>query len=115
MKLHITNGDVAGEMLALLFSEDDEILCWRDLLHDGPLLAGHYSQFVKARSGYLSELLAEDPEGPQLTAAAIAGDFTLRKDLLDSITGDQAKYEEIVLWFEHDLYDQLQLAEPLED
>ncbi|MCP4596998.1 DUF1835 domain-containing protein [Neptuniibacter sp.] len=111
MKLHITNGDVAGEMLTLLFSKDDEILCWRDLLHDGPMPAGDYSLFVKARSGYLSELLAEDPEGPQLTAAAIAEDFIKRQGLFDSITDDQAKYDEIVLWFEHDLYDQLQLAE----
>lgn len=107
MKLHITNGDCAGDMLNRSERIQGDVLCWKDLLHDGPVLALPYEAYSKARTTYLMSLLKSAEYSGEITEQMIAADFVTRKNRLDNIE----IYDEVVLWFEHDLYDQLQLLE----
>ncbi|HEY2807138.1 MAG TPA: DUF1835 domain-containing protein [Gemmatimonadales bacterium] len=100
--LHITNGDSAAERIRTAGIEG-EILCWKDVLHEGPVpgkLGPAQLREVRARfiaeRGWSSE--AEVREG-----------FAERDAMVDA-SGNRA---EVVLWFEHDLYDQLQLSQIL--
>ncbi len=101
--LHITNGDsalrglrdsgVAGALLA-----------WRDVLHDGPVPA-HDS--LEALSDVRAAYHAGGRHSPAY--ASVRAGFAER----DRTLGSYADHDEIVLWFEHDLYDQLQLVQIL--
>ena len=97
MKLHITNGDATAEILAKFLPEADTVLPWRDVLYVGP---------VRGYDAERTEFLCQSH--PEL-AGRITADFVERADLL----GRAREFEEVVLWFEHDLYDQLQLIEIL--
>lgn len=103
MRLHITNGDSVVGSFQELFP-GDTVLPWRDVLHEGPVppdlplleLSEVRAQFLSAESGRpLEQILA---------------DFHAR----DGLLARSAEFEEVVLWFEHDLYDQLQLIQILD-
>jgi hypothetical protein len=103
MRLIVTNGDntIAGMREA---GFDGELVPWRDMLHDGPVPGGlKLEELSKLRAGFLSVQFA----GP---AAKISSDFAER----DATIRAHAHYERIELWFEHDLYDQLQLLQLLD-
>jgi Domain of unknown function (DUF1835) len=99
--LHVTNGDSAAERLRAA-GIDGDVLPWRDALHEGPVPAGldeaglraERARFVAAR-GWASERDA-------------LADMAARDARL---AGALASGEVIVLWFESDLYDVLQLAQ----
>src|ERR1051326_7826958 len=102
--LHITNGDsVVGTFRQVRFP--GVYLPWRDVLHDGPV----------PQTVTLSEL-------SDIRAQALAGfgkDDSYEKMRAGFAARDQAlenfrQHEEVVLWFEHDLYDQLQLIQLLD-
>jgi hypothetical protein len=90
--LHVTNGDSTAATLRET-SLGGDVLPWRDALHEGPLGTREVrAQFLftcglGSYHGILSDLVARD--------YALAG------------------ARDVVLWFEHDLYDQLQLVEIL--
>jgi Domain of unknown function (DUF1835) len=100
--LHVTNGDYAVERLREAGVAGD-VLAWRDVLHEGPVrhgldpaqLRAERARFLAAQAGWGREawLLAELAERDERLDRAIAGS------------------EPIVLWFESDLYDILQLAQ----
>jgi hypothetical protein len=99
--LHITNGDHAGDLLKASGIGGD-VLPWRDPMHHGPFPADLDLDAVSdVRARYLAG--EHDP-------GAIQQDFRQRNDTLRSV-GD---YDEVVLWFEHDLLDQLQLLQLLD-
>ena len=101
--LHITNGDSAGNSLRAA-GLPGEVLAWRDVLPEGPVpadLAPDALREVRAR------FIAERGWGDYATTLA---DFTARDGAL---TG-AAAHDEVVLWFEHDLHDQLQLLQILD-
>lgn len=102
LTLHLTNGDHAATALARSGLPGD-ILSWRDVLHDGPVPADvELPAFRRARGEFLAS------RGWTSQSAAIA-DFEERDARLESAaTGD-----EVVLWFEPDLFDQLQLIQVL--
>ena len=119
MKLLITNGDSTGDMLKHSKSIKGDVLCWRDLLHDGPVLDLPNAEYSAARTQYLHGLCLQGSQAhnshdkdsneqidPHLKAN-IADDFKQRAVILNQLNN----YDEIVLFFEHDLYDQLQLTE----
>ncbi|EAR61666.1 DUF1835 domain-containing protein [Neptuniibacter caesariensis] len=106
MKLHITNGDCAGEMIKDAKGVEGEVLCWRDLLHDGPLAIDKATHRCN-RIEYLQWFLETTGSAEEGSLAQITQDFLARDRVIASL--DQ--FDEIVLWFEHDLYDQLQLLE----
>jgi len=111
MKLHITNGDSTGNMLKASEVVNGEILVWRDVLHDGPITHKEGDAYFNERSEFLWSVISQpgplnDYKGLQ---SSIFDDFKEREARLAQLH----QFDEVVLWFEHDLYDQLQLAECL--
>jgi hypothetical protein len=103
-RLHVTNGDAAAERIAALVTPEP-VLPWRDMLHDGPVPDGfELEELSAARARYLAERYRLDPERTQREFQN--RDRQLREAL--------AQGAELVLWFEHDLYDQLQLVQLLD-
>lgn len=103
VELIITNGDVAGARMREA-RINGEILCWRDILHEGPVpMTATPEELSAIRVQYLAENGWGDPE-------EIYASFVER----DQIMRNLANYSHIVLWFEHDLYDQLQLMQILD-
>ncbi len=100
--LHVTNGDGALYLLkkaGILGTH----LAWRDALNDGPVPAGLSLEETSAvRANYLAQRGFANP-------IRLIHDFAQRDAQLRS-AGD---FEEVVLWFEHDLYDQLQILQVL--
>ncbi|MCB2100855.1 MAG: DUF1835 domain-containing protein [Rhodobacterales bacterium] len=99
---HITNGDVARDMLMAGGLDGAAILPWRDVLHDGPIPQGLDDAALDARRvAYLGDLAPR---------ARVAADMAWRAAFLAAWRpGDP-----LVLWFEHDLYDQLQILQVLD-
>lgn len=76
-------------------------LPWRDVLHEGPVPQGATLEETSAvRSQYLGTAGYGNP-------IRLAHDFGKR----DAVIAKCDDYEEVVLWFEHDLFDQLQLLQ----
>lgn len=90
--LHITNGTSVSLRDSGL---GGDVLAWVDVLHEGPVPAGlGPEELRRVRSLYLE-----------------AGDELRQRD---AVLDDFAQHEEVVLWFEHDLFDQLQLIQILD-
>ncbi len=102
MTLHVTNGDAAVPALRA-GGVQGEILCWRDVLHDGPVPAGSWEEVRRSRARFIAAS-GWSAEG-DVWRGFVQRDERL---LLAASTG-----EPVVCWFEHDLYDQLQLAQVL--
>ncbi|MEK5321491.1 MULTISPECIES: sigma-70 family RNA polymerase sigma factor [unclassified Paenibacillus] len=97
--LHIVNGDVVGEMLKQGVVQGD-VLVWREVYPAGPIFlnpAGAEERALRAR------VLEESMGIP--TSEYITGCEEQEQKLREFI-----KYDEVVLWFEHDLFDQSMLA-----
>jgi hypothetical protein len=100
--LHITNGDCAVEVLRQAGMKD--FLPWRDILHEGPVDS---SLPLEALSKRRARFIAE---AGWASAGEVQRHFEERDERLRRASGD----DEVVLWFEHDLYDQLQLIQLLD-
>jgi hypothetical protein len=79
-------------------------LAWKDPLHDGPV---PLTADLQSLSDVRARALADFGWG---TYEKLRPDFAERDRALE----DFRKFEEVVLWFEHDLYDQLQLIQLLD-
>jgi hypothetical protein len=100
--LHITNGDsVAVPLLQTALGGD--AFAWRDAYHEGPVRSGERSRLIDARAAFLSLCGWGDED-------AIRGELLARDARFVAALREG---REIVLWFEHDLYDQLQLVDLL--
>jgi hypothetical protein len=100
--LVITNGDVAGELLRKTLL-GTEVLPWRDVLHEGPVpLTDTLETLTATRIEYLADAGGD--------IGAIEFELTAR----DRGLGMNGDFERVVLWIEHDLYDQLQLLQVLD-
>src|ERR1041385_2361391 len=96
--LHITNGDsVVGTFRQVRFP--GVYLPWRDVLHDGPV---PQTETLSELSDVRAQALAAFGWG---SYDKLRAEFAARDQALENFR----KHEEVVLWFEHDLYDQLQL------
>jgi hypothetical protein len=101
--LHVTHGDITGEQLARLFP-NDELVLWRDVLHEGPIPTGVTdAELREIRAAFL----AAQGWGKE---SEILEQFAAR----DAALARYSEFDEVVLWFEHDLYDQLQLIQILD-
>jgi hypothetical protein len=98
--LHVTNGESAGNTLRQT-GIGGAVLSWQDVLHEGPVPAGPRPGLLRARARFLSEC------GWGSAAAILASLERRDLQLLDALRGGV----KVVLWFEHDLYDQLQLLD----
>ncbi|SDH13311.1 hypothetical protein [Nonomuraea jiangxiensis] len=96
--LHVSNGDatdLAGTGLA------ERVLYWRDVLHEGPVPAVGPEELRRIRVGFLAGAGVAD-------RAESAAMFAERDRTLEA-----NRDGEYVLWFEADLYDQLQIIQIL--
>ncbi len=101
--LHITNGDGAANILKQSTLEGDT-LPWRDTMHYGPFPDKlNLDDVSLVRAAYFG---GDTKEGQLETKV----DFTLRNEHLRAST----RYQEVILWFEHDLLDQLQILQLLD-
>src|SRR5262252_2859097 len=101
--LHITNGEsVVGTFRQVRFP--GTYLSWLDVLHDGPV---PQTATLSELSDVRAKALADFGAGAY---QSIRAGFAAR----DQALADFRKHEEVVLWFEHDLYDQLQLIQLLD-
>jgi Domain of unknown function (DUF1835) len=101
--LHVTNGDVAAELIRLA-GVSGEVTVTADVLHEGPAPSGlPPERWRKVRARYLAESGYDDYDS--CLAALTRWDRTLE---------DYHSYEEVILWFEHDLFDQLLLIRVLD-
>jgi len=101
--LIITNGDAAADNMREA-RINGEILCWRDVLHEGPVIATDTLEELTAiRANYLAWRGWGDAE-------AIRDVFAERDGAMRAL----GRFSEVTLWFEHDLYDQLQLLQILD-
>lgn len=100
--LHVTNGQSVLEGF-----RDGRIpgafLAWNDVLHDGPV----------PRTASLEAL--SDVRASTLAGFGETNDADLRAEFAarDAALAAFRDHDEVVLWFEHDLYDQLQLIQLL--
>jgi DNA-binding transcriptional MerR regulator len=100
--LHVTNGDSAGNTLRQT-ALGGAVLPWQDVLHEGPLPAGPRRDLLQARAAFLSACGWGSRRS--ILASLEDRDRQLVRALKDG--------HQVVLWFEHDLYDQLQLVDAL--
>ena len=79
------------------------MIAWDDVLHEGPLANVPPDEFRRLRARFLSQHGWGDP-------AEIAEELRLRDELVaDAVSSGHP----VGLWFEHDLFDQLQLLQVL--
>jgi hypothetical protein len=102
-RLNITNGDSAAEALSEAGVEG-KIISWRDVLHEGPVDSSlPLEELSSQRARFIAERQWDD-------FAHVSGDFAERDRVLKHLD----YFDEVVLWFEDDLYDQLQLIQLLD-
>jgi hypothetical protein len=100
--LHVTNGESAGDTLRQT-ALGGAVLPWQDTLHEGPVPALPRQQLLQARARFLADC------GWGRSEPLFSSLERRDRQLLDAFRADV----QVVLWFEHDLYDQLQLLDVL--
>lgn len=98
--LHVTNGESAAASLRQ-GGVREPIIAWLDVLHEGPVPALPRAELTAVRARFLADVFGAD-------ASQIGRDLHARDAAL-AAAGDQ-----VVLWFDADLYDQLQLLQVLD-
>ena len=100
--LHVTNGESAGNTIRQT-ALGGAVLSWQDVLHEGPVPDVSPAELRAVRARFLSEC-----------------GWGSERSLLESFERRDRLFEqaleggtEVVLWFENDLYDQLQLVQAL--
>jgi DNA-binding transcriptional MerR regulator len=100
--LHVTNGESAGNSLRQT-GLGGAVLSWQDVLHEGPVPAVPPEELRRVRARFLSEC-----------------GWGSERSLLETLERRDRLFEhalaagrQVVLWFEHDLFDQLQLLQAL--
>jgi hypothetical protein len=100
--LHVTNGESARNTLRQT-GLGGAVLSWQDVFHEGPVPALPRQELLRARARFLADCGWGDQEA--LLSALERRDLQLLEALREGL--------QVVLWFEHDLYDQLQLLDVL--
>jgi hypothetical protein len=96
----ITNGDHAANALAAHFP-DAGILIWRDVLIEGPVPGGIGDEaLADIRARHIEEAFGVND---------VRADFSRRNESFKGI----GSFDQVELWFETDLHDQLQIVELL--
>ena len=99
-RVAVTNGDSVGGSLRVGHLAD-VVIAWQDVLHEGPVPSLTPARLRKLRAAYLASRYSMPPG--KLEARLAARDTALRRHA----------DEELTLWFEADLHDQLQLIQIL--
>ncbi|MGH7652984.1 MAG: DUF1835 domain-containing protein [Gemmatimonadaceae bacterium] len=102
-RLNITNGDSAVSTLNEA-GIPGKVIAWRDVLHEGPVDSSLTLEALsKRRARFISTMGWGD-------FAHVSGSFAERDRMIEHLD----YFDEVVLWFEDDLYDQLQLIQLLD-
>jgi Domain of unknown function (DUF1835) len=100
--LHVTNGESAADTLRRT-PLGGAVLAWQDTLHEGPVPALARQELLQTRARFLADCGCGSHQS--LLASLERRDRQLLEALRDEV--------QVVLWFEHDLHDQLQLLDVL--
>jgi len=100
--LHVTNGESAANTLRRT-ALGGAVLPWQDVLHAGPVPAVPRPELLRRRAAFLSDCGWGGRR-------AILASLERRDRQVERAFADKTS---VVLWFEHDLYDQLQLVDVL--
>jgi Domain of unknown function (DUF1835) len=100
--LHVTNGESAGNTLRQT-AIGGAVLPWQDVLHEGPVPALPRQELLRTRARFLADC------GWGRQQALMSSLERRDRQLLEALRDDV----QVVLRFEHDLYDQLQLLDVL--
>jgi hypothetical protein len=105
--LHITNGDCAAETLRQIVTEP--VVTAADVLHEGPCPPVNGEAWYETRARFLA---GGDPvRTAEIKSRLAAGDRQIVDAARATASPDR---NEIVLWFEHDLFDQLAIVRVLD-
>ena len=99
--LHITNGEATKGPLERS-GVPGRFSSWDDILHEGPTALVSGEEWLRRRAQHLAAAGYGDED-------AFVRDFRGKEEALESLAGE----DEVVFWFEHDLYDQLLLLRHL--
>ena len=99
--LHITSGDIAGEILAKS-GISGKVLVWHDILYDGPRVPGWPDEDILITRSLFLEKVTDGGLDRQSILE------TLRHQYVT--LGEAGKYNHIILWFDACLFDQSMLA-----
>jgi hypothetical protein len=100
--LHVTNGESAADTLRLT-ALGGAVVAWQETLHEGPVPALPRRELLRTRARFLAEC------GWGSREALLSSLERRDRQLLDALRNEVR----VVLWFEHDLHDQLQLLDVL--
>ena len=100
--LHVANGESAGNTLRQT-GLGGAVLPWQDVLHEGPVPDVARAELLQVRAKFLSEC------GWGRRGTLRSSLQRRDRQLLEALRANL----QVVLWFEHDLYDQLQLLDVL--
>ncbi|WP_234340141.1 sigma-70 family RNA polymerase sigma factor [Gorillibacterium timonense] len=101
--LHLVNGDHAADQLREA-GIPGEIFVWREVYPFGPVYPDLTDQDLRMiRAWYLQERLGVP-----------ASEYLRYSEEQDRLLAKLSSYEEVVLWFEHDLFDQTMLCQLLD-
>ncbi|GJL80434.1 MAG: hypothetical protein DHS20C01_00680 [marine bacterium B5-7] len=101
--LYLTNGDSAVGLMRAA-GINGNIIPWQDILHEGPVLPQlSLTEQSESRARFLDQVGYGDYH-------TVIDGLRERDDALRN----HANYDRVELWFEHDLYDQLQIIQILD-
>jgi hypothetical protein len=100
--LHVANGHCLMEVIARA-GIPGTLSVWCDVLHDGPVPGGiSDEELTRVRAKYLA--------GPGASAEDVLAELRGWQQTIERLS----EFRQIVLWFEHDLFDQLNLIQLLD-
>ena len=99
--LHVANGHCTTRLIEAA-GLPGRTSIWADALHDGPVPDVGDDQLVPIRAAFIAD-------GLDVSAGQVEADLRQWRAIIDQ----DHRYDELVLWFEHDLFDQLNLIQLL--
>jgi hypothetical protein len=99
--LHVANGHCTTRLIEAA-GLPGRTSIWADALHDGPVPDVSDEQLLRIRAEFIAD-------GLDVPADQVEADLKRWRAIVD----DEHGYDELVLWFEHDLFDQLNLIQLL--
>lgn len=107
----MTNGESAAGVMRAAGIEGD-ILCWNDVLHEGPVPDVPLDALRELRARFIAG--SWPGPGPAERVEGETYERVLQELKERDLRLASGKAGDVVLWFEHDLYDQLQLLQVLD-
>jgi|GEM_PF-103608 len=96
--LHVFNGDSSLLLFREIYDDQYQTMVWREILCEGPAIEKiHSDDFLKTRAEFLSEFMGVSQSDY---------DQKWKKEMTKAF---EQRFDEIVLWFEYDLFCQINM------